>query len=149
MRNDAETLQSERLDLYRKHAGLLLDNGRAYRCFCPPQPADPEAGWTNGYPGTCKHIPRAESDRRAAIGEPHVIRFDPSKEPIEYMDIVYGQRNTQSSDNGPVIIKSDGFPTYHFANVVDDHHMEITHVIRGAVRCLHVLSHSSKQNRAN
>lgn len=94
-------------------------------------------GWENtGYPGTCKQIPKAESDRRAANGEPHTIRFHSSRGAIEYMDIVYGLRRVKHTEDDPIIMKTDGFPTYHFANVVDDHHMEITHVIRGAVRWL-------------
>lgn len=102
------------------------------------------------YDRTCAHIPKAEAEDRAAQGEAHVIRLlVPDKYP-PFSDLVYGlvrsrrdlRQKTPSvlgpfgqSFDDPILIKSDGFPTYHLANVIDDHLMEITHVIRGSV-CL-------------
>lgn len=87
----------------------------------------------SAYPGTCLHISRAESDERAAKGEPYTIRFKSAENPVEAPDLVYGRYKKAHREDDFIIIKSDGYPTYHFANVVDDHFMEITHVIRGAV----------------
>lgn len=86
------------------------------------------------YPGTCMSIGKSESDRRAANGEPHTVRFKAAEEPVSASDLVYGAYKKNEREDNFIIMKSDGYPTYHFANVVDDHFMEITHVIRGAVR---------------
>ena len=103
------------------------------------------------YDRACTHVPKDESDDRASKGESHVVRLKvPDRYPV-YNDLVYGlvrQRGDftsipRSQGKGlgafgsfddPILLKSDGFPTYHLANVVDDHLMEITHVIRGSVR---------------
>ncbi|ROW17477.1 hypothetical protein VPNG_00657 [Cytospora leucostoma] len=77
-------------------------------------------------------ISRSESNRRAANGEPHIIRFKSSETPVSAPDLVYGAYKKAEREDNFIIMKSDGFPTYHFANVVDDHFMKITHVIRGA-----------------
>lgn len=144
--------KSERTALYRKHAELLLQNGSAYRCFCRPERLRDLAtyrqkqGLPLDYDRTCAHIHKDESDDRAAKGEAHVIRLKvPEKYPA-FTDLVYGliqQRSTLTSKpsthegfEDPILLKSDGFPTYHLANVVDDHHMKITHVIRGSVNIL-------------
>lgn len=130
--------QSERLGLYRKYADLLLQQDRAFRCFCSrealefQQQTNDSAGAASAYPGTCLHVSRAESDERAAKGEPYTIRFKSAAKPIEAPDLVYGKYKKAHREDDFIIIKSDGYPTYHFANVVDDHFMEITHVIRGA-----------------
>ena len=89
---------------------------------------------TPSYNGKCSHIPPAESERRAAAGEPHCVRFKSMSTPT-VTDLVYGKFNPPKGAGKEdfIIMKRDGFPTYHFANVVDDHLMEITHVIRGAV----------------
>lgn len=132
--------QSERLELYRQHADALLESGHAFRCFCTKQEMDFNVAQANArggavyYPGTCTHVELGESERRAANGEPHVIRFKPAEEPVPAQDLVYGTYRKAEREDSFIIMKSDGFPTYHFANVVDDHFMEITHVIRGAVR---------------
>lgn len=105
------------------------------------------------YDRTCAHIPKEESDGRAAHGEAHVVRLLVPDEVPLFKDIIYGvvrQRKSLSktpkaflgsvkglhdgSYDDPILLKSDGFPTYHLANVVDDHLMKITHVIRGSVR---------------
>lgn len=130
--------QSDRLDLYRQHASMLLDNDHAFRCFCSKEDLElnlqqaTSSGATAHYPGTCTGISRAESDRRAANGEPHTIRFKSSETPVSAPDLVYGAYKKAEREDNFIIMKSDGFPTYHFANVVDDHFMKITHVIRGA-----------------
>lgn len=130
--------QSARLDLYRQHASMLLDSDHAFRCFCSKEDLEfnlrqaTSSGATAHYPGTCMGISRSESDRRAANGEPHIIRFKSSETPVSAPDLVYGAYKKAEREDNFIIMKSDGFPTYHFANVVDDHFMKITHVIRGA-----------------
>ena len=136
--------QSERLTIYKQHAQTLLDNSSAYRCFCSPERLSSlrESARKNGLSGTydrkCHHISDAESKQRAADGADHVIRLKtPDTYPV-VQDIVHGSvkfhHNSATSSinfDDPVLIKSDGYPTYHLANVVDDHLMQITHVIRG------------------
>ncbi len=130
-----------------------MHSGNAYRCFCSPERLHilaqhrAQLGLPPDYDRTCAHIPKDQSDDRAAKGEAHVIRLKvPDKYPV-FNDLVYGlvrqrsQFTTQPPPRGsfddPILIKSDGFPTYHLANVVDDHLMKITHVIRGSV-CGHI-----------
>ena len=130
--------QSERLDLYRAHADRLMADGHAYRCFCTPERlksvresrrADGQPG---GYDGRCRALAPEVSAGRAAAGEPHVVRL---AVPLE------GETRFTDGLRGPIVIehrmvddqvllKTDGFPTYHLAVVVDDHLMGITHVIR-------------------
>ncbi|KAJ4392061.1 Glutamate--tRNA ligase mitochondrial [Gnomoniopsis smithogilvyi] len=130
--------QSERLDLYTQHAKSLLESGHAFRCFCTKEDLEfnlqlaTSSGGAAHYPGTCTHIEQGESDRRAANGEPHVVRFKSAEKPVPALDLVYGTYKKAEREDNFIIMKSDGFPTYHFANVVDDHFMKITHVIRGA-----------------
>lgn len=140
--------QSERLFLYNTHIQTLLKNGSAYRCFCSVERLDGlsrsrhDRGLPAGYDRNCTHIPAGEAESRAK-GESHIIRFKIPKEYPKYNDLVYGKSGhgdgkTKQSlieepvYDDPVLIKSDGFPTYHFANVVDDYLMQITHVIRGS-----------------
>ncbi len=130
--------QTERLDLYKKHADRLLVSGKAYRCFCTPEElaakreAAQKAGLPPKYDKSCRDMPPGEATARAGA-EPCVIRFAiPETGEIVINDIVKGEVvfQTQLLDDF-VIIKSDGMPTYNFAAVVDDYLMEITHVIRG------------------
>lgn len=131
--------QSERADIYREHIDTLLDNGHAFHCFCSSERLDglrreQMANKQNpGYDGHCQHLSADEVASRKAAGEPYVIRMtvpqlgscvvrDRLRDPIE---IHWSQVDMQ------VLMKSDGLPTYHFANVVDDHLMGITHVLRG------------------
>ncbi|KAK8066127.1 glutamyl-tRNA synthetase [Apiospora hydei] len=136
--------QSDRLPIYRQHVKELLDQDKAYRCFCSPERLDEikKLAMANGeemtgYDGHCSHIPVPESERRAASGEAHCVRFKThgsgsNFKPL-FSDLVYGAyKPPPGSVDDFIIMKRDGFPTYHFANVVDDHLMEITHVIRGA-----------------
>lgn len=130
--------QSERLDLYRQHVDILLEKDHAFRCFCSKEDLEfnlqdaTSSGALAHYPGTCMGIPKSESDRRAANCEPHVVRFKTSEVPVSAPDLVYGAYKKAEREDNFIIMKSDGFPTYHFANVVDDHFMKITHIIRGA-----------------
>ncbi|KAI9831306.1 MAG: hypothetical protein M1819_005080 [Sarea resinae] len=141
--------QSERTPLYQEHAEKLVQSGHAYRCFCSAERLHTLAkqrnqlGLPTDYDRTCASIPSEESQDRASKGEAHVIRLKvPDKYP-EYNDIVYGKvrnridgrapfKHGELSYEDPIIMKTDGLPTYHLANVVDDHHMKITHVIRAA-----------------
>lgn len=91
-----------------------------------------ENGHPTIYNRTCTHLSPEESASRAANGEPHVVRFKSPDQPL-VEDLVYGNYIRPEPMDDFIIIKQDGFPTYHFANVVDDHLMEITHVVRGAV----------------
>ena len=131
--------QSERLPLYRDHAGRLLAGRHAYRCFCTPERLEEmrrrqeKEGAPKKYDRRCLALPGAESDGRAARGEPFVIRLRvPDGGETAFTDLVRGEvafANDALDDQ--VLMKSDGYPTYHLANVVDDHAMAITHVIRG------------------
>lgn len=136
--------QSERLEIYRNHLETLLNNDSAYRCFCSAERlADlRDSARKNGLSGTydrnCEHICKSEATARANAGEAHVVRLKtpsvyPTVEDIVYGSVKFHHNATPSSINydDPILMKSDGFPTYHFANVVDDHLMQITHVIRG------------------
>ena len=130
--------QSERGQHYRDHAGVLLENGHAYRCFCTEErlaqvrEQQKAAKATLGYDRHCRDLDPHDGTRRAAAGELHVIRLKvPLSGPIEFEDRLRGKvvRDAKEIDD-QVLLKSDGMPTYHLANVVDDHLMEITHVIR-------------------
>lgn len=130
--------QSLRLQTYKEHADRLLEDGRAYRCFCTPEELDAmkklalEESRDPVYNKACSHMSAEESARRAGHGEAHCIRFKSDGAPPLVQDLVYGTYKSPVPLDDFIIIKRDGFPTYHFANVVDDHLMEITHVIRGA-----------------
>ncbi len=131
--------QSERLELYRKASGRLLATGAAYRCFCTERRLEllrrdnARRRAPNRYDGRCAGLSGEESEERALSGEPHVVRLRllPATEPFD--DLVFGLtlHDVAAVEGDPVILKSDGFPTYHLACVVDDHHMGITHVLRG------------------
>jgi glutamyl-tRNA synthetase len=129
-------IQSERADLYKKFAAELLDAGHAYRCFCTTERLETmrrERGDQIGYDRACRGLDAGEAARRAASGEPHVLRFKmPLDGSTNFEDAIRGfieYPNSQQDDF--VVMKTDGFPTYHLANVVDDHLMEVTHVMRG------------------
>jgi len=142
----APYIQSRRTQLYRRYAEELLEKGRAYRCFCSAERLDKiraerEAARSpeTGYDRHCRNIPAEESSRRAAAGEQFTVRL---KIPLDgdsegpaftrFTDKLLGDIEWKNSDINPdpVLLKSDGFPTYHLANIVDDHLMEITHVLR-------------------
>ncbi|KAH7350099.1 mitochondrial glutamyl-tRNA synthetase [Plectosphaerella cucumerina] len=128
--------QSQRLHHYTQHAEQLLESGHAYRCFCSPEDLEKhkqqtlDGGNLVNYPGTCRSIPPDQAARRASSGESHVVRFRSEGRP-SFTDAVYGHYQKNEDESDFILMKTDGFPTYHFANVVDDHLMKITHVIRG------------------
>ncbi|MDY4735791.1 glutamate--tRNA ligase [Terrisporobacter sp.] len=132
-------IQSERLDIYQKYIQELLDSGKAYYCFCTKERLDEvrekqrEAGETAKYDGHCRDLTKEEVEAKIAAGEPYVIRLRlPENHVIKFVDGVRGETEFNTNDlDDQVLIKTDGFPTYHFAVVVDDHLMKITHVIRG------------------
>ncbi|MEE4361123.1 MAG: glutamate--tRNA ligase [Pseudomonadales bacterium] len=131
--------QSERGDLYREHAQRLLDDGHAFHCFCTPERLDEVrraqqlAKETPRYDGHCLGLDAAEVARRLASGAPSVVRMKVPDEGVCRVEDLF--RGTIEIDwrqvDMQVLLKSDAMPTYHLANVVDDHLMEITHVIRG------------------
>ncbi|MFA6537365.1 MAG: glutamate--tRNA ligase [Patescibacteria group bacterium] len=131
--------QSARLDIYKEYIKVLLEKGKAYYCFCPKERLDSlrEEQTKNNLPpkydNCCRTLGREEIKKRLQANEPHVIRFKmPENKDVVFADEIRGSIvvNTKDLDDY-VLIKTDGFPTYHFANVVDDHLMKITHVLRG------------------
>lgn len=132
-------IQSERKDTYLPYAMELIEKGAAYPCFCTKEDlaerreAATLRGETFRYDKKCAHISKEEAKRRMESGEPYVIRQNiPLEGSTAYEDTLYGRvevPNSELDDN--VLIKADGMPTYNFANVVDDHLMGITHVMRG------------------
>ncbi len=130
--------QSERLDLYRKHVDQLVDKGHAYYCFCSAERLEKvreamlRVGQPPMYDQRCRSLHPAEAKKRAKT-EPHVIRLAvPFSEKILVHDLIRGEIVFDSiTIDDQVLLKSDGYPTYHLAVVVDDHLMKTTHVIRG------------------
>jgi len=131
--------QSQRSDIYRQHIGILIEKGHAFRCFCTSerlqslraeQVARKE---TAGYDGHCMHLSTDEIERKLAGNEPHVVRMKvPEEGECLFRDRLRGEiRISWQQIDMQVLMKSDNLPTYHFANVVDDHLMQISHVIRG------------------
>lgn len=131
--------QSKRLDLYRTHLQTLIDKGVAYPCFCTPerlekmrndQQAKKQAPM---YDRTCCKLTKEEADARIQAGEKHVYRMKvPHNEKISFADDIRGKVEFQGHTiDDQVLLKGDGFPTYHLAHVIDDHFMEIDVVIRG------------------
>lgn len=132
-------IQSNRLDIYKKYVDKLIESGHAYYCFCSKERLDNLReeqrikGQVPKYDGRCRSIPIEEAKRRIANGEEYVVRLKlPRNRFIKFHDLVRGDVtiNTDEIDD-QVLMKSDGFPTYHMAVVVDDHLMKITHVVRG------------------
>ena len=130
--------QSERAAIYQRHARELIEGGHAYRCFCTPErlaelrKRQREAKTSFGYDGHCRHLDPEDAARRAEAGEAFVVRLRmPSRGEAVIRDRLRGEVSFQQSTiDDQVLLKSDGLPTYHLANVVDDHLMGITHVIR-------------------
>lgn len=131
--------QSERSDLYKQYAEELLDKGHAFRCFCSPEELDAMRaeqmanGQTPRYDGRYADLSREESDKLVAEGKPFVIRMRvPTEGVCKVQDMLRGEVEIPWEQvDMQVLLKTDGMPTYHLANVVDDHLMEISHVIRG------------------
>lgn len=132
-------IQSERLEIYQHYIKQLIASGHAYYCFCTKDRLDlvrdkqREEGKTPMYDKHCIQLSKEEIESKITAGEEYVIRLKvPENEDITFTDLVKGTITINSSEvDDQVLIKSDGFPTYHFAVVVDDHLMEITHSVRG------------------
>lgn len=132
-------IQSERLVTYKKYVDELVDNDHAYHCFCSKERLESlrEEQKINGlvpkYDGFCRNIPLEEAKQRVANGEDHVVRLKlPHDRDIKFHDVVRGDIVINTNDiDDQVLLKTDGFPTYHMAVVVDDHLMKITHIVRG------------------
>ena len=133
-------VQSERMGMFKQYAEQLVAEGKAYYCFCTEERlealhAEQRAhGEMTHYDGCCRDLPREEVEKRLAAGEPYVIRQKIPREGVTgFDDMVYGHIEVNNSEmDDQILIKTDGMPTYNFANVVDDHLMGITHVIRGS-----------------
>jgi glutamyl-tRNA synthetase len=129
--------QSERLDTYRPHVETLLSSGHAYHCWCTPdrlaemRTAQQKAKQPTGYDRLCLGKTREERATLPGFSEVPVVRMlVPDDPPLSFVDLIRGEVHAPRPDD-QVILKADGFPTYHLAVVVDDHLMEITHVVRG------------------
>ena len=145
-------VQSERVKqgIYMKYAKELVDKGEAYYCFCTKERLDTLKTTVNGeeimsYDKHCLSLSKEEVEKNLAAGMPYVIRQNnPTTGVTTFHDEIYGDISVDNSElDDMVLIKSDGYPTYNFANVVDDHLMGITHVVRGN----EYLSSSPKYNR--
>lgn len=134
-------VQSERMGMFKQYAEQLVREGKAYYCFCTPerleamraeQKAQGEAA--SHYDGHCRNLSEAEIAANLAAGLPYVIRQKMPREGVTgFDDVVYGHIEVNNAElDDQILIKTDGMPTYNFANVVDDHLMGITHVIRGS-----------------
>ncbi len=132
----APYIQTERRDTYGRYAKLLIEKGGAYRCFCTKERLDALHGENGlgGYDGHCRDLSPEEIDEKLAAGVPYVIRQRiPKTGSTTFHDAVFGDITVENETlDDQVLIKSDGLPTYNFANVIDDHLMGITHVVRGS-----------------
>ncbi|CAG8604557.1 9107_t:CDS:10, partial [Scutellospora calospora] len=130
--------QSERTELYKYHVNKLIKEGNAYRCFCSQERLKQirslaqKAGKSIAYDRHCLYLSQREVDLKLAKGIPYVIRLKTPDGVVNIKDLIYG--NVMFNDkhiDDTILLKSDGYPTYHLANVIDDHLMGITHVLRG------------------
>jgi glutamyl-tRNA synthetase len=132
-------IQSKRLELYKKYAEQLVVSGHAYHCFCSSERLaelrDKQTAekLPPRYDGHCRDLSPEEINKRISAGEPYVIRLKvPREGEVEFIDPIRGKITFACAEvDDQVLMKSDGFPTYHLAVVVDDHLMEVTHVLRG------------------
>ena len=133
-------VQSERVaaGIYMKYAKILIEKGEAYYCFCDKERLESLKQVIDGkeivvYDKHCLHLPKEEIEANLAAGKPFVIRQNtPNEGTTTFTDALYGDITVNNAElDDMILIKSDGFPTYNFANVVDDHLMGITHVVRG------------------
>lgn len=133
-------VQSERIDIYKEYAEKLIEDGKAYYCFCTPErlealrvEQEKDKKGPQGYDRHCRDITLEEAKARIAAGEKYVIRLKvPTEGATAFHDILMGDITRKNKDvtADPILLKSDGFPTYHLANVIDDHLMHITHIMR-------------------
>ena len=130
----APYIQSQRRDTYGKYAELLVEKGGAYYCFCEKCASEEDSGEFDRADDPCRDLPLEEALRRVDAGEPYVIRQRIPKEgTTTFHDAVFGDITVENSTlDDQVLLKRDGLPTYNFANVIDDHLMGITHVVRGS-----------------
>ncbi|MDD2921172.1 MAG: glutamate--tRNA ligase [Anaerolineales bacterium] len=132
--------QTERREIYQHYAKVLIDNGSAYPCFCAPDHLEKtrqeqmKRKENPHYDGTCRALAPDEAARRVANGEKYTVRYKMPRDGVTIAhDHLRGDIVTENKQlNDYVLLKSDGLPTYHLASVVDDHEMEITHVLRGS-----------------
>ncbi|MEG2054202.1 MAG: glutamate--tRNA ligase [Oscillospiraceae bacterium] len=132
-------VQSERMGMFMQYAKQLVDEGKAYYCFCDKERLEEmrgiqkASGQAPHYDGHCRNLTKAEIDEKLASGVEYVIRQKmPTEGTTSFEDVVYGHIEVENYTlDDQILIKTDGMPTYNFANVVDDHLMDITHVIRG------------------
>ncbi len=132
-------VQSERISMYKKYAEELVEKGKAYYCFCTEERLNVLRDKAEKekvaflYDGHCKNLTKEEIQKKLDNNEDYVIRFAMPKEGISrYKDLVFGDIKVDNEVlEDMILIKSDGYPTYNFANIIDDHLMEITHVTRG------------------
>ncbi len=145
-------VQSERQaqGIYTKYAKKLIETGHAYYCFCDKHRLESLKQVIDGkemvvYDKHCLHLSKEEVEANLAAGKPYVIRMNmPTEGTTTFKDVIYGDITVENSElEDLILIKSDGYPTYNFANVVDDHTMNITHVVRGN----EYLSSAPKYNR--
>ena len=133
-------VQSERKGTYKQYVDQLIESGHAYRCFCTKERLEEvnkikaASGQPTGYDKHCRHLTQEEIDEKLAAGVPYVVRQKiPESGKTSFNDMVYGVIEVDNSElDDQVLVKQDGMPTYNFANVVDDHLMEINPVIRGS-----------------
>lgn len=138
--------QSDRSHIYQEYTDKLLDKGHAYRCFCSKERLDGlresaqklTPPTTVSYDRNCANLSKEESENKAHSGEEFTVRFKSPNTYPKFTDLLHGTLDLQPQINKDdiryddyVLMKSDNLPTYHFANVIDDHHMKITHVVRG------------------
>jgi glutamyl-tRNA synthetase len=132
-------VQSQRLDMYQEAASDLVSQGKAYRCFCSKERLQEvreslqARGLPPGYDRHCRNLPQSEIDANLAESKPFTVRFAmPRTGETVVTDLIRGDMTFQNElMEDLVLLKSDGYPTYHLGNVVDDHDMEITHIMRG------------------
>ncbi len=130
----APYIQTERRDTYGKYAQLLVEKGHAYYCFCEKAESEEDSGEFDRAEDPCRALSPAEAQARVDAGEPYVIRQKiPAGGSTTFHDAIFGDITVENKTlDDQVLIKRDGLPTYNFANVIDDHLMGITHVVRGS-----------------
>jgi glutamyl-tRNA synthetase len=145
---DEQYKQSERGALHRQTAEAIFEKGLAYRDFTPAHTGDSERSGAQGtwlFNAGMRELSRAESDRRAAAGEPFALRFRVPREtaqPVHFTDAVYGEQEKSAADiEDFALLRSDGMPTYHLASCADDADLRITHIIRGQDHLTNTFKH--------
>ena len=130
----APYIQTQRRDTYGKYARLLVEKGHAYYCFCEKTESEEDSGQFDRASDPCRALSQEEAQARVDAGEPYVIRQKiPSGGTTTFHDAIFGDITVENDTlDDQVLIKRDGLPTYNFANVIDDHLMGITHVVRGS-----------------